>query len=611
MPATLTSFLERNDKKITSIEAWIAEHAHEGTKSARIEKRVAAQRRKLSHLMSEREILVKLASPQAQIDSYGAKDHTQDFLQIGSLQSMPGIDRTQEELRNFLWSLLKRNTPLRRFQELFSKHCHLVIPQIRMQKSVVTFTKQRAVERASLRGCIASPDRIPEKLCEDLQLCNFDGLSGNPIARLERISAMIPQMKLIWEAATPLVKNEQRLLIVSPPSQYLQQQYGGVKPPSANLHGSVLYVREVPTGKPMDGKPRSRTRTPRPPRRLTAGFFPNAYKAQRATGYKAILFLEETRRLSSYKQQVAAQRDVVNAQWAAGDRAAIMETTQTLLAECVTELQYCRDVFKLKAKERLEKAATFKDSKDRENVTVALTQMTTAIEDMQHRLKEAGDKAGFNTKDALALESAIEAHELDFRDLRAKLTKGAPKLQVQLKLFQDHACDSQTVGREVQGLLRAMELDGDFLPRVTLRPFTTFRRGMEKQHDCLKAALSTGNRADAVSALTAMHILGKFQAASTCTERMRQLLMDGERIPIGKLQHYINLLRKVCEEREVFPECNVQALEQPFSTLFAWVQRVESMVSLADTMPRPTLIANLKEVMDQCDPEAMVMELLR
>jgi hypothetical protein len=356
---------------------------------------------------------------------------------------------------------------------------------------------------------------------------------------------------------------------------------------------------------------KSSKKEPRAPRRLTAAFFPNAYRAQRATGHKAMLFLEEARTLAGYKQQVAAQRDIVDRQWATGDREQIVQGTQTLLAACVDELEFCHDAFKIAARERLEKAATFRDSKDRENVTVALTQMTTAIEDMERRLIEARDKAGFNTKDALALEAAIEEHERDFKQLRGKLVDSAGKLNIQLTLFAEPARVSRTVDREVQGLLRAMKLEGPLLPRVTLRPFTTFGRAMEQQYAALKVALCTGSRNDAVSAFTAMHVLGKFQAASTCTERIRQLLMDGSRIPVRKLQHYIVLLREILEERQVFPECNVPNLQQPFADLLAWVQNIETLLRAPDTTHGMEWIMSIQEAMDQCDPEAMVLALQR
>jgi hypothetical protein len=120
-----------------------------------------------------------------------------------------------------------------------------VIPHITIRRSMPSFTLQRASQRASFKGCIVSPQRIPEKLCEDLQLCDFADLAQNPLGRLQRKAAVIPELKLLWQSAVPLVDHEQRLLVVSPVSEALQKQYPGVKPPSEDIHGSVLYIREV------------------------------------------------------------------------------------------------------------------------------------------------------------------------------------------------------------------------------------------------------------------------------------------------------------------------------------------------------------------------------
>ena len=58
---------------------------------------------------------------------------------------------------------------------------------------------------------------IPEKLLQDLCICDFNGDVRNTIARLAKKAdpQVISRLKQVWQSAAPLYSNNHRMLVVS------------------------------------------------------------------------------------------------------------------------------------------------------------------------------------------------------------------------------------------------------------------------------------------------------------------------------------------------------------------------------------------------------------
>ncbi len=159
--------------------------------------------------MSEREIVIE--SCLGQLERYGIDKWKKDFIRIVTRcdesyadNSKISLDMAENVRNKFLENLLSKISPsLKRFQEVFVEPQEFI-----MRRQAPSF-----FQRNDILACYVSPSLIPDKLMEDLKLCDFSDCKGNPLLRLKRKAdpATIEALKLIFMNLSPIAPHNHRI----------------------------------------------------------------------------------------------------------------------------------------------------------------------------------------------------------------------------------------------------------------------------------------------------------------------------------------------------------------------------------------------------------------
>ncbi len=159
--------------------------------------------------MSEREIVIK--SCLGQLEQYGIEKWKKDFVRIVATHDSSyeenckvDLDMAQNE-RNKYWCKLLSNMPaeLKRFQEIF----------VEPQEFIIRRNNSQFFQKEDILACYVSPSLIPDKLMQDLKLCDFSDCKNNPLMRLERKAdpKTIEALKLIFINLSQIDSKNHRL----------------------------------------------------------------------------------------------------------------------------------------------------------------------------------------------------------------------------------------------------------------------------------------------------------------------------------------------------------------------------------------------------------------
>ncbi len=239
------------------------------------------RRNKIFELLDARAELENLASTQAQREKYGAEEWHRHFRLLRDVHTHPNLPQTGEALRTYLWNAIPYSR-FKRFQELFSRPEHFMIPKFRVGGEGRIFfplllNRNIDFNRMELLPCQVDGDRIPDALAESLGFCDFTDDRGDPLARLKKKRDAIPRLKKLWEAAEPIEERNQRILIIRGTENSVpQQRYPNVPGPSPAVIGTILYTK---TARKNHGS--------FPPRLLAVQHFASAYGAYRKTLHEA------------------------------------------------------------------------------------------------------------------------------------------------------------------------------------------------------------------------------------------------------------------------------------------------------------------------------------
>jgi hypothetical protein len=186
--------------------------------------------------------LQDLASPSAQIETFGSVQWNQEFVRLREIDRLPGYTEQGLRLREKLWKEL-RAPKFKLFQEAF---CHLddwIIP-----KSLPTACSQIIPGDISVLACLASPEKIRPSLIEELQLIPRDFDSHLKLwARCSVVA--VTSLKLFWDSMSPLIPGRHQVLVAHAPSSALQQYYPAQLPPcSPDAFGTLLTKDEFKAG---------------------------------------------------------------------------------------------------------------------------------------------------------------------------------------------------------------------------------------------------------------------------------------------------------------------------------------------------------------------------
>ena len=118
---------------------------------------------------------------------------------------------------------------------------------------------------------------------------------------------------------------------------------------------------------------------------------------------------------------------------------------------------------------------------------------------------------------------------------------------------------------------------------------------------------------ESASAAVSMHVIGKFQSARACFERIREHMADDKSIPLARVREFVSQMRTHVDNHQILPGHTVAGYVDAFTTVCERLQKVEDrLAQLSDATeatPSSDLYKELKMYLEEFDLEAIVKEL--
>lgn len=536
----------------------------------------AKKRARFEELLGERGALVKASSREWIKDRYGREYWNADFTM---LSDVPEKDRWE------LWHKIP-NCQFKRFQQIFCNPEDFIIPTTAVLKGV------RDVHWAatSLKGCLVTPDRIPDQFAEDVHLIAF-GEEEGPQERLLKKDFVVPDLMQLWESARPIMPDNPRILVIQPSTAQEKGRYPNVPEHDPAINGTILYTREEkPT---MVGR--------RGPRELQVQHFTSLYAAHRKTIHEEVAYEKEIDTVSEVVVKLSMLNADLDTQWRRGATAetknALRAKTFGIATECKGLLEGCRNGLKQDALQFIQNLEDGMAEGARPNVTVCMTKMIAAKKRLQDRYAQMKSINSFNMIDRNTLQIQMTTHEKTLKAFRRSVEEGGTRIANYI-----------SEKRVMPGTAVAFGIATRHLAPVDIQPLRTYADAMKNQTRLMDMALPHVNTAfrqeneqSVVDTLIRMHVIGKLQAVCTCFGHVERHLIDPKAIPLSKIREFVASLKEILSQRELFPDHQLPYAEE-FSELKSTVESI-----VIDDAPETR--ETVKELIRKWDVEAMAQRL--
>lgn len=567
----------------------------------------------IQKLLMEKQVIEELLSLGGkQQEDYGKNDAWhQEFVRLGDITEINDFTLEGEKLQAEIWKQFPNST-FKRFQELFCKPADYAVTHFTAERGRrIVFEKHGELDAMTLRGCLVSPDLIPDKLAEDLMLCDFSDNVRDPVGRLQKKAAEIERLKFIFESALPFQRTHRRMLRIEHPIGDVDERYSVLGPDPSTV-GTILYTREQDTRK----KVRKGEKTVmEPSRQMIVQHFDSAYGAHRKTSHEERVYFRELDMLSDFEEELVAFRNMLDTEWRIADDARKEEFRSQavlILGRIRTAFAHATGIQKSDARDLLEKASVLTDKAGRTNVSAAMSQMTAAVSRMHRRKKEMLPKNGYNTQDQMLLHERIRANENCLKAFRRQLRDGAPLLEdASLPLFNPAVVlDEKQIREQAWGIMK--QTGNRFsLQHVELAPLRMYASLLQHEYDAYEQTLMERNREGAIAQAIKMHVIGKLQAARTCIEHIKGFTEHAETISMEKVREFGGLIQGIFDAREIFPDRTVTSYEKPYAEMAAKIAGISRLLEAYDAEQtdldaKTDLYENLKAYVDTIDIEDIV-----
>lgn len=556
------------------------------------------QKQRIQRLLGKRAEIEDLASTQNQREAYGIEAWHRDFVRLRDLHTAPGTHHEGEALRNIVWKAVP-NSRFKRFQQLFSHPHQWIVPPFDIDTNgTVTFRDAPDFDGISLKGCLVSPDLIPDELADTIALTTFGPEDERrPERRLRKKHGDVQRLKKLWESTVSLQDHHHRVLEIAKPTPEIDQVYGDVPGPDPEALGSVLYVREQEQERGAQ-------------RKLTVQHFDSAYGAYRKTLHEEQVHETEITALASMNVQVQTLIQRFDTEWRDPEaREQLIGECSSTLSECVRSLELCTNTYKVEARDLLAKAHTLRDSLGRQNVSATMARMVGVINRFSERYHEMFPKGGYNQQDRMALQRSIKEQEAVLWNFRKSVVEGAPVLsQENIALFNGHPMSDNLIAANVSGLLKRMNVHPRPLARVTVQPLGFYSRELQESYRDLEAALMTRDQTMAKQTVLRMHLLGKFQAVRSWFEKLKADMVDADHLSLGRIRAFVSALEELFSTFQIYPGEVIEDFRRPFEEMQAGLRGLQALLSEyegkdIDVSAHTMLLKRVKEYITEINVE--------
>jgi hypothetical protein len=590
-------------------------------KSASTANTPAAQAR-LEAAVAEQNKLEELASPRAQRELYQQQTGAaweDRFWRVRELRYMEAFGLRNNDLVEYLWREFP-NSRIKRFQELFTDPDSYSVPKMPTSAPCAQFPQRADLNTCSLRSCLVSPDRIPNKLAQDLGLITWPDKAPSPINALEMKAqpSVIQGLKAIWETVFQLEPRNHRILVVGCGSPDAATNYPEAPPLDPSRVGSIIYVREDSS---VDRSPRRNTFAPWAAPRRIAAFFPTVYAAYRKTLHETSGYDGEMTALNELRAKWDSLNERVNAQW---KRRTAQEVKDALREELVTLVAESRKEFESVSNHHKKQAETFfaalsDDLAQGSNNIRALTMRTTAaVTRLDRRQREVPYKSGTNESDRVELKRIIEQMEERFKLVNDSLLRASTILKQEITnrggYFRTAGLSDEAKLRATDRILGVMRIPVEGMAAISIRPFRVFGQKISESHIALRDALLRQDAVAAQQAIVQLVALSKLQRASATFERIRRYTGSSTAVPLRDLTRIAAQLRSVLELRSVFSDHIAASYDPTYQQIQRAVRRMANQLEAyekkgMDLSQRTLMYKKLRAFLDLHDIEGLTSQL--
>lgn len=581
-----------------------------------------AAKARLSSAVAEQQKLEDLASPKAQRDLYQQQTGAaweDKFWRVRELRFMEAFGARGNDLVEYLWREFP-NSRIKRFQELFSDPDSYSIPKMPTTAPCAQFPQRADLNSCSLRSCLVAPDRIPNKLVQDLGLVTWPDKAPRPIDTIEMKAqqSVIQGLKAIWESTCQLEPRNHRLLVIGAPSADRASNYPDAPQLDPARIGSIIYVREDSS---VDRSPRRNTYAPWAAPRRIASFFPTVYAAYRKTMHETAGYDGEMTALNELRAKWDSLNERVNAQWKRRTpqevKDALREELVSLVAESRKEFESVSNHHKRQAEAFF--AALSEDLEQGSNNIRALTMRTSAaVTRLDRRQREVPYKSGINEADRTELKRVIEQMEERFKLVNDALLRASTILKQEINnrggYFRTADLSDEAKLRATERLLGVMRIPVEGMRNIAIRPFRVFGHKIAESHAALRNAMLRQDAPGAQRAIVQLVALSKLQRANATFEKIRRFTSTSTSVPLRDVTRIAAQLRGALELRSVFPDHIEETYDPSYQQIQRAVRRMANQLESyekkgMDLSQRTLMYKKLRAFLDLHDIEALTSKL--
>lgn len=406
-----------------------------------------------------------------------------------------------------------------------------------------------------LDGVPMSPDRISGAhlaaagFVEEEELHQ---LNGDQIGRLVVKHDEIASWQMFLEAMKPIGPDGRLQRIAMPTEEMIRRPaYKDAKIASDDLIGGVAWFREK-TGGRKDGDQQMQI------------FEGGLGDAIRKTAHVDKGYTTEIDTLATCQRDLEAIRDTLNREYRRGksaeEKKALWAKAETIILRSWDALGEPQDPNKIHAVAMLAAASSLQDSRGKENVSVAMTRITSAIDKIGLRFDDARTKGSFNTKDRITLQN--------------KITRGEGTMLAMRHAVMDATEDAAKDESKRDAVARELLQQCYELEKLEEKPFCTTATAMIAQ---LQDLAPEDPKAFEDQLLT-LHVLGKIQWLVSSIERVKMdiALSTGD-IDYAKCAASIERIEKTLAAEQVMPGKRIEKLKDIMEDLAKQVAGVRAL----------------------------------
>lgn len=407
-----------------------------------------------------------------QVAEYGAERFAKSFVRMQELHrcstTLPK-GMTESRLRDLVWKALP-SSPFKRFQELFCEPRNYVVPHFTISAyGQIDFGKELDRRTKSVAPCIVAPHLISDGLVESLGLATFTEAEQNSaILRFFRKAKVDVRhsLKERWDNANPLSDRDFRIMVLRKPTigetANLAAEYPFANPMPRGLHGSILMSRAA-IGSGAENQA-SGLLQPRKTTLRVAAHYLSAFAALRKTAHQRAGYDVETVELATISANLRRIGERIGVEWRRGAseevKSDLLSSLKKTASEALDIVAGSLEPKKIEIGRRISHCQDLRDKLDRLNAKSTESHIFKSIDLVEKRIVEVAHKGGYN--------------ETDRTLLSAELGKQIAIIKTATESLRELPFATRTGNKDVGRLQKVLAANESELPRVTLKPLSTF-----------------------------------------------------------------------------------------------------------------------------------------